>query len=201
MQSTYAKTEVAAFASTLPKRVKDSRDRALHSDLEKQTLPLPLPTSTAVTARQDELDRLGTELWNLSTNLRRDAALYPNANLNPGRKDEAAHKARTVCLLRVFAFLLLDTAARQAMKAREGKRKHCVRLLRVALKTGRMCVEYGDLGSASKVLESAAEYQAALGDDGKGEGSEENEDEREAALVLRAEYYMLRTTLVSWLEI
>lgn len=183
----------AAFASELAKRVKDTRDRGLHPDLEKQILALPLPSSTAVTARQDELDRVGTELWNLSTNLRRDAALYPNTT--PAKKDEARYKARTVCLLRVFAFLLLDTAAGHAMKVKEGKRKHCIRLLRVALKTARMCVEYSDLGSASKVLETAAGYQAALSEDYEGE--EENEDEKEAATVLRAEYYMLRTTLVS----
>lgn len=92
--------------------------------------------------------------------------------------------------MRVFSFLLLDSAGSQAVKGRE--RKNCIRLMRVALKAAKWCVENQDVDNATKVLERAAEYQDILSQQGDSERGEAELGER-----LRVEYYALRTVLVS----
>jgi hypothetical protein len=92
--------------------------------------------------------------------------------------------------VRVFAFLLLDTAAGQAIKARE--RKHCIRLLRVALKAARVCIDNTDLASATKVLERAADYQEALAAESNSDSSARVQDDG----ILRLDYFIVRTALV-----
>jgi hypothetical protein len=56
-----------AFGSSLTKRIENERNASLINDLQTQIRGLPLQPSSTLIARQDELDRLGTELWNLST--------------------------------------------------------------------------------------------------------------------------------------
>ncbi|KAJ4297875.1 Transcription factor [Kalmusia sp. IMI 367209] len=133
-----------------------SRDTTLIEDLQAQICGLPLQASSAVTARQDELEKLGTELWNLSTRLRRDEGQH-----NGRSKDETTQKNHALCLLRVFSFLLLDSAGSQSIKGRE--RKNCMRLMKVALKSAKVCIENNEVEGATKVLERAAEYQELLG--------------------------------------
>ncbi|KAF2689190.1 SPO22-domain-containing protein [Lentithecium fluviatile CBS 122367] len=175
---------VLAFAATLANRFNASSDTSLADDLEKQARALPLQASSTVTAKREELDRLGTELWNLSTRLRRNE---PQTN---GRsKEDATQRSRAICLLRVFSFLLLDSAGGQATKGRE--RKTCIRLIKVALKAAKVCIESNELGSATKVLERAADYQEALS---KGVVVDEAE-EVEVGDRLRVEYFAIRTTL------
>jgi hypothetical protein len=106
-------------------------------------------------------------------------------------KDAKVQKDRALCLLRVFAFLLLDSAGGQATRGRE--QKTCIRLMKVALKAARICIDSKDLSNATKVLERAADYQEALSSETDGERSEE-EGLRER---LRVEYFAVRTTLVS----
>lgn len=137
-----------------------------------------------VNAKQDELDKVGTELWNLSTRLRRDDAEHEGRN-----KEDATRKSRILCLLRAFAFLLLDSVDGQGTKGRQ--RKGCIRLMRVALKAARVCIEGNELSNAIKVLERAAEYQEVLGKEG------ERGEDIELANRLRVEYFAVRTTLVS----
>jgi hypothetical protein len=108
---------LAAFASALTKRLESGRDTTLVDDLQAQIRGLPLPPSSAVTAKQDELDRLGTELWNLSTRLRRDAS-----DPDDRSKEKEARGNRALVLLRAYSFLLLDTAGGQGTKGR--KRVH-----------------------------------------------------------------------------
>jgi hypothetical protein len=146
---------------------------------------LPLLASSTLTARQDDLDRLGTELWNLSTRLRRDEAATSDRT-----KDDATPKNRALCLLRTFSFLVLDSAAAHA-KGRP--RKSCIRLIKVALKAAKGCIASKELGHATKVLERAAEYQDVLSTESDATGDEENEVARR----LRMEYFAVRTTLVS----
>ncbi|KAF2872932.1 meiosis protein SPO22/ZIP4 like-domain-containing protein [Massariosphaeria phaeospora] len=175
---------VLTFAAKLENRFHNPRDARLSDDLQTQIRSLPLPASSTVAVKQDELDRQGTELWNLSTRLRRDDE-PPNGRT----KEEVCRHHRAICLLRVFSFLLLDSAGGQATQGRE--RKTCIRLMKVALKAARVCIENNDMQSATKVLERAADYQETL--------SQEADDERsaEAALGhrLRVEYFALRTTL------
>jgi hypothetical protein len=139
-----------------------------------------------LTAKREELDRLGTELWNLSTRLRRD-----DPQLNGKSREDVEHRNRALVLLRVFAFLLLDSAGGQGSRSRE--RKTCIRLMKVALKAAKVCIERDELESAVKVLERAADYQEALSRD------VEADEAKEAELGgrLRGEYFAVRTTLVS----
>lgn len=76
----------------------------------------------------EELDKLGTSIWNLSTRLKRSI------------DDSRANCRKLVVYGRAFAFHLLD-AAQHAGKANLGNK---FRLLRLALKAGRSSI--GTLG-------------------------------------------------------
>jgi hypothetical protein len=105
-------------------------------------------------------------------------------------KEETSHRNRSLCLLRAFSFLLLDSAAAQA-KGRTCK--SCIRLMKVALKAARVCIDGSELSNATKILERAAEYQEILSKASDGA----DDDEGEVARRLRLEYFAVRTTLVS----
>ncbi|KAI4944815.1 hypothetical protein J4E91_008503 [Alternaria rosae] len=178
---------VLTFASTLSKRIGAGHHATIAGELQAQILGLPLKTSTAVTARQDELDKLGTELWNQATRLRRDTSVVDNRP-----KDSAANKTDIVPFLRAFAFLLLDSAGgRGPNNARQ--RKSCIRLMKVALKAARVCIEANELSIATDLLKLAAEYEGVLskGTDGR------PEKDTELADGLREQYFAVRMTL-SW---
>lgn len=136
-------------------------------------------------AKRDELDKLGTELWNLSTRLRRD-----DPSQNGKTKEDKARSSSIVCILRAYAFLLLDSAGSQMVKGRE--RKSCIRLMKVALKAAKVCTLGQDLESATKVLERAATYEDILAN----EGQHDKSDDADAANRLRLEYFAVRTALV-----
>ncbi|KAF2190807.1 SPO22-domain-containing protein [Zopfia rhizophila CBS 207.26] len=174
-----------SFASDLTKRLTASpHDITLIEDLQTHIRNLPFPFSPTVAAKQDELDRTGTELWNLSTRLRREYS-QPNGR----SRDDVARKKRALCLLRVLAFLLLDTAGGQATKGREVK--NCIRLMKVALKAARVCLDDKQLDSATKVLERAADYQDILGNAKDGDRN----GEANVSEGLRIEYFAVRTAL------
>jgi hypothetical protein len=176
---------LTAFGSTLTKRFEKDYDTSLISDLQTQIRGLPLLPSSSLTARQDELDGLGTELWNLSTRLRRD-----EPTTDGKARDDVEEKTRALCLLRAFSFLVLDTAAAHA-KGRP--RKSCIRLIKVALKAAQVCIASKELSHATKILERAAEYEELL----TKEGDAATDNEGEIARRLRMEYFAVRTTLVS----
>ncbi|KAF1835983.1 SPO22-domain-containing protein [Decorospora gaudefroyi] len=175
---------VLAFASTLTKRLEAGCDTTLADDLHTQIRGLPLQASSAVTAKRDELEKLGTDLWNLCTRLRRGQSDREGAS-----KEAATRRLPTLPLLRAFAFLLLDTAGGQGTNGRQ--RKSCIRLIKVALKAARVSIESNQLSTATKVLERAAEYQQVLSSGGEGEDGEETK----LADGLRVEYYAMRTML------
>jgi tetratricopeptide (TPR) repeat protein len=176
-----------AFASTFTKRIDAGNDTALIGDLQAQIRSLPLQASSAVTAKQDELDKLGTELWNQTTRLRRNDESCTESQ----SKDATANKPRVLPFLRAYAFLLLDSAGGLGQKGKQ--RKSCIRLIKVALKAARVCIEGDELGIAMKVLERAAEYEEVLSKRSEGE----NEGDVELADGLRVQYFAVRTTLVS----
>jgi hypothetical protein len=168
--------------------MENERDMSLVEELQIQIRGLPLLPSSTLTAKQPELDKLGTELWNLSTRLRRDE---PTAN---GKgKDGAIRKNRALCLLRIFSFLVLDSASAHA-KGRT--QKSCIRLMKVALKAARVCIEHKELMHATKALERAAEYQDVLSIETDGADS----DDAEVARRLRLEYFAVRIVLVCILD-
>lgn len=176
-----------AFASTLNKRIEAGNHATIVGELQAQILGLPLKATSAVIARQEELDRLGTELWNQATRLRRDTSVVNNRP-----KDSAANMTDIVPFLRAFAFLLLDSAVgRGPNNARQ--RKSCIRLMRVALKAARVCIEANELSIATDLLKLAAGYEGVLskGTDGK------PKKDIELADGLREQYFAVRMTL-SW---
>lgn len=175
-----------AFAQKLPRRLSSSaNESACIEELQAHIRSLPLQASSTVTAKRNELDAIGIDLWNLSTRLRRDE---PDAALETGNN---AIRNKMICLVRVFAFLLLDTAGRQAAKGIETK--SCIRLMKIALKTAKTCLEFLELDSATKVLERAADYQEIL--EKPNDGDKNNVDGVVGRI--RAEYFVVRTTLVS----
>ena len=176
----------AAFASGLSSRLNDSHDTSLLSDIRLQLFGLPLQNSSTVAARQEDLETLGIELWNLAIRLRRDEP--PNSGRT---KDQTSDRRRTLCLAQCYSVLLLDSAGNRASKNEQYK--NCVRLMKVALKAARVSIESNELESATKVLERAAVYQETLSKNGEGQSGEE------AALAdrLQAEYFAMRTALVS----
>jgi hypothetical protein len=116
--------------------------------------------------------------------MRRDDA----SNGTKGREGTGP-KNRSLCLLRAFSFFLLDSAAAQA-KSRT--HKSCVRLMKVALKAARVCIDGNELSNVTKILERAAEYQDVLGKETDDTSSHEGEVTRR----LQMEYFAVRTTLV-----
>lgn len=87
---------------------------------------------------------------------------------------------------------MLDSAGGQASK--EGSElKTRARLMKVALKAAKVCIECGEFNVATKVLERAAEYQEVLT---KGQNEEQGEEE-EIGERLRVEYFAVRALLVS----
>jgi hypothetical protein len=179
-------SRLIAFAAKLEKRFDNPHDTALADELFDQIRTLPLQSSSTLTAKREELDRRGTELWNLSTRLRRED---PQAKHKS--KESATNRGSALLVLRVFSFLLLDMGGGHGTKSRE--RKTCIRLMKVALKAAKVCISGDELDLAVKVLERAADYQEALS---QGVNAEEAE-EAQLGDRLRMEYFAVRTTLVS----
>ncbi|OCK77725.1 SPO22-domain-containing protein [Lepidopterella palustris CBS 459.81] len=168
-----------SFTKSVPDRITAiPRDPALSTELQAHIHTLPLSHSATATAKQEELDRAGTELWNLSTRLRRD---------------ESHNDKKLLCLLRVFAFLLLDSGHGQSgsLSTVKGMKQGCVRLLRVALKAAKFCLDQKQIELCLKVLERAAVFEDQLGKVGvPGSGVD-----GELRARLKAEYFVLRTAL------
>ncbi|XPS72064.1 sporulation-specific protein 22 [Ascochyta lentis] len=175
---------VISFASGLTSRIETASEPTVLTELRTQILHLPLQSSPAVLGKRDELETLGTELWNLSTRLRRDQSSQSGKT-----KDLKARKSGTFYLLRAYAFLLLDSAGHQMVKGRECKA--CIRLMKVALKAAKVCILAKEFDSATKVLERAATYEDVMSDE------RENGDNEEADVAkrLRLEYFAVRTVL------
>ncbi|TID24359.1 SPO22-domain-containing protein [Venturia nashicola] len=162
--------QLVEFANSIPDRINGpTTDRSLIADLQEhvQTLPIQAPS-----ARVGEFNTKGTDLWNLSTRL--------------SRCDDAPQK-RLLCLLRVFAFGLLDCAQLR----RSISSANCVRLLKVAFKAAKFCITSDALEHGIKVLERVAAYLEEF------DKMEEELSPEDTALraKLKSEYHILRTTL------
>ncbi|KAL2001085.1 hypothetical protein VTN02DRAFT_2252 [Thermoascus thermophilus] len=134
--------------------------------------PPPLPSLTHSSRRQ--LDSAGTVLWNACTRLMRQA---------DGR--EIVEKTqRLVCRVMIFAFLLLESSTAND----KDRTSDILRVLKVALKAARLCLDTNQLNLSLKVLESAATRLECL------ERLCRSTDE-DLIQALSAEYYMLRVML------
>lgn len=179
---------LSAFASGLAARFDKLQDPTLPAELRSNIRYLPLQALPAATAKRADLDKLGTELWNLSTRLRRDDPVHSNEHDKPKKTETGDGVA--ICLLRAYAFLLLDSAGSHKVKGQE--RKACIRLMKIALKAAKACVLAKDLDCATRVLERAATYEEIL----TGQGQESDGDETTIATRLQLEYFAVRAALV-----
>ncbi|KAK0663176.1 hypothetical protein DIS24_g1486 [Lasiodiplodia hormozganensis] len=166
------------------------------------TFPLAVPTAV-VLAKRDTLDRLATEIWNAATRLGREREQHAEGPTTMDKK--------VLCKVRAFAVLVLDAAA-ACDSPGKGKGKvgdgndgtlvdKGVRVLKVALKVVRSCVEVGmvEEGGLLRVLECAAGWEGRLEGlvegvkrDGDADVGMVDVDMMEVVGRLRAEYWILR---------
>ncbi|KAB8339033.1 hypothetical protein FH972_021969 [Carpinus fangiana] len=136
------------FAASIPARLSSrSEDTTLPLDLERHASTLRHDPNAFRDHSVDDLDRHGTTIWNSCVRLKRD-----NPNI-----DKHLH-----CLLRIFAFMLLDHRQRPIKCTPDEN----FRLLRISNKVSRSLLEENqflgpsDLGAW--VFERAADYDSAL---------------------------------------
>ncbi|KAF2839609.1 SPO22-domain-containing protein [Patellaria atrata CBS 101060] len=161
------------FAAFLSTRLQDANDTTVAFEIQNHINGLPLQPNSLGPNVQTELDRLGTELWNFSTRMRRDSSAEINAEV--------------LCLVRVFSFFLLDSA-QGSITPRIDRN---VRLMKVALKAAKYCLEHKSIVLALKMLERAAEYERQI--ESADEGA--SEEQRVVGSRLRMEYFILRIML------
>lgn len=127
----------------------------------------------AASPRHEELDGRGTSIWNLSTRLKREGG--------------NAHGRKLTCLLRAFAFLLLDSAYQPSGSTIE----NAVRLQKVALKAAKYCLEERQIELCQTILGRAAVYNDAF----SSTASNAKPEGVELLDRLKAEYFILRAAL------
>ncbi|KAI8296835.1 Transcriptional regulator [Colletotrichum sp. SAR 10_98] len=186
-----------AFADNLLKRLPEARDPpaidTLHEELMKKlnnTHGFPNLPRGKSRSQRNELDRKGTELWNLCMRLRRDEI--------PG---EPPTRKRLLLRSRVFAFFMIDIA--RFWKVAEDARPEdwmpladVVHLMRLALKAGRMCLDDCGAKFANMVFLKASNYSDLLG---RLTQTMLGPDDLAECKRLESEYYILRTAMC-WKE-
>ncbi|KAH7021231.1 meiosis protein SPO22/ZIP4 like-domain-containing protein [Microdochium trichocladiopsis] len=100
-----------------------------------------------------ELDTAGTDLWNLCARLRRQSQHSDAAT-------SASTPSRLLTLVRLYSFMILALA--QSSAEHHSTANNLIRLHRLAIKTGRACIDEGEISLASDVLRKAVEYKTML---------------------------------------
>ncbi|KAI8294264.1 Transcriptional regulator [Colletotrichum sp. SAR11_240] len=187
----------APFADNLLKRLPEARDPpvidTLHEELMKKlnnTHGFPNLPRGKSRSQRNELDRKGTELWNLCMRLSRDEM--------PG---EPPTRKRLLLRGRVFAFFMIDIA--RFWKVAEDARPEdwmpladVVHLMRLALKAGKMCLDDCGAKFANMVFLKASNYSDLLG---RLTQTMLGPDDLAECKRLESEYYILRTAMC-WKE-
>jgi len=196
----------------------------LASELQSQINTLLAFTSGTsntlhLAVKKDELwDNKGTELWNLCTRLQRSAGHHNQGDgfrvTETVEKQLSASYTSLLALARLLAFLFIDCSFRASVKARRkaGKRvidednrgpediSQITRLMKISIKTARLCLEHQHTDLAAKVLERAAAYENNLSRDrvvaGVNGSMDSDDKDREPHLRLRLDYLGLRMLLV-----
>ncbi|MCJ1432892.1 hypothetical protein MMC27_002250 [Xylographa pallens] len=157
------------------------------SSLEETLISIPRPPSLATdllanidklaehrllaAANFRDVDEYGTRLWNISSRL---------------KKDEAT-SIKLVCLVRVFACLLLDCGHRST----HGGTANAIRVLKSALKTTKLCLDQRHVALAERIVEKAAHYEEVL----KHCDGDELRNFSVLRIDLSSEYIMMRIAL------
>ncbi|KAK7920786.1 hypothetical protein PG985_008808 [Apiospora marii] len=170
-----------AFVAELTDMSEQSEHRNLVEKLEGKVFAIKTYTPRTLDMHtRSQLEETGTNLWNLCTRKRR----------NEGERASSGY-CRVLLLARIYAFLLLalpDTKAEKQSNA-------IVRIFRLAIKTGRSCIEGGELEFALCALQKAADYNGLL----HNLQSQLPEDELGLCKRLEAEHLVLRIVL-AWKE-
>lgn len=182
---------------TLPAPKSPSDIRYLTDELENQIRAIKSCTLRGG-QRHEQLDSTGTSLWNLCTRLKREEY-----------DDSASGIHKVLIYTRIFAFLILALAQWGDRNAPND----VIRLTKLAIKTGRSCIgklqishqlcthayetnrhaEEDELEFALLALQKAADCNGLL------QNMRENlaQDDAKVCKRLEAEYFILRTVLVS----
>ncbi|KAI7215800.1 hypothetical protein KC333_g5221 [Hortaea werneckii] len=145
---------ILELAETAHRLLKDriTPSKSFEDELEETIKrAFPLPTSTPLAGKAEALDLLGSQLWNAATNFLREEEIQQDAGM------KSHDTSALVVRLRVFAFLLIDTAS-HASAHHEKSQGQLVRSFKIANKACRSCLASGQLELASKVFERCSEY-------------------------------------------
>ncbi|KAI7088587.1 SPO22-domain-containing protein [Hortaea werneckii] len=151
-----------------------------------------LPSSTPLAGKAEAFDTLGIQLWNAATNFLREEEGQHDAGI------ESHDTSALVVRLRVFAFLLIDTA-RRASAHHKNSQSQLIRSFKIANKACQSCLAKGQLDLASKVFERCSEYVGKSEPDDQivylTQITERNENDDQSVFDrLKCEYYLLRVT-------
>ena len=177
MASPAADDQATALARRILEVLKDRRPLPpnVPRELEKQTKNLKIATS--ISSPRD-YDTLGTELWNSATT----------------SLDERVEDSHDRAVVRVFALLLLE----RAHTTRHAKKKdQTCRILKIGLRTVRLCLELSHVDLAHTVFEQIAPYIPTTSHEQplmqiSGPDKESRNKEGDILRTLTAEYHLLR---------
>jgi len=97
----------------------------LLTEIENQISNFPNKFGAIAASKSEEVDQVGTTIWNLCTRLRRDV-----------ESDNPKDVPIILLLVRVFSFLLLD-GAYECGKNAPG---NLARLIKIGIKAGKSCI-------------------------------------------------------------
>ncbi|KAK9417597.1 putative Meiosis protein SPO22/ZIP4 like-domain-containing protein [Seiridium unicorne] len=171
---------IIAFAQDMHEKLPNLKDesdvRHVIDELENQIRTLKSHTLQGP-RWNDQLDLVGTDLWNTCVRLTH------NSN------EHSASVRRALVLTRVLAFQILVLA--QGTNSNEPDR--LIRLAKLAIKTGRSCIDANEIDFALLSLQKAVDYNGLL----QNMQDRLSEDEQAICTKLEAEYFILRT-VASW---
>ncbi|KAK1478311.1 hypothetical protein CTAM01_15036 [Colletotrichum tamarilloi] len=185
----------ATFSQALSTRLPSANDTlsigALLVELNPQLETIiRFSGSPRAKSQRAELDRRGTELWNLCTRQRRD-------NVDGTAAAPAARK-KLLLRSRTFAFFMISIA-RGVPSGAEPQLADVVHVMKLALKAGKTCLDEGGTSSsalklAETVFEKGAGYSATLS---QLQAKMLGPDDLQECKKLDAEYFILRAALAS----
>ncbi|KAF4776472.1 hypothetical protein HER10_EVM0006458 [Colletotrichum scovillei] len=183
----------ATFSQALSTRLPSANDTlsidALLAELNpKLETIIRFSGSPRAKSQRVELDKRGTELWNLCTRQRRD-------NVGGAAAAPAARK-KLLLRSRTYAFFMISVA-RGVSGGAEPQLADVVHVMKLALKAGKTCLDDGSTSSsalklAETVFEKGAEYSATLG---QLQAKMLGPDDLKECKKLDAEYFILRAAL------
>lgn len=156
-------------------------DKATQQNLRNHlasSLPLPLAQLRSINAV--DIGKLGTELFNAATRANREAPEQcPGSILG---------------LLRACAFSLIDAAYRASVKRGGQDKDMQVRVVTVALKAARTCIENAELDVCGQIFQAAADHVTSLGGGDHGKNADSHGAVDQVTRRLVSDFCILRAT-------